>query len=650
MGSSDQGSLRTMSKESLHQSESLSPSQRGNQRASQSRYTSHLCCSKSSPHRKATSVDWRSSLLSIFVGNLSNRVSKSALWEAFLEYGRVVDVYIPRFSKSSPKGYTFAFVRYKSESDMRKAIVFGNNRRIDGRTIRVNKATHEWKEKKKYEWQEKSQKLPLTGRGSAAFRDNRTYKEVLLVPSTNINENLIEKGFLGDKVNNVEVSAPSNKPEKVEYDLDIPKSEMEWLDRSAIGRIRDGFSLSEIANYLEVEGLCCQVSPMDCISVLLVFCSKMEMVDSIKDERIKSRFVDVIPWGESVMKRETFVWVLLEEVPLQVWHNKFFESLGNRWGSFVCLDDCTINRSRLDVARMLIRVESSLRIPSTVSVNVRGSQSKILVAVEDTEFAGKTQLLVEGKCNSEEKERTGNFSQEAFNGRATPNSPEEMGASQEMVFGSRFSIEYDYTDMGYCSSLSEVELAGGSLSMMQEWAIFPVESSCSRRLEDVGQADKEFTFANVGEDHGLDPCKLLLDNGPFEAVSARVGNDACGPDDFGVNGVNKYLEASLLDPYGDKEIDSRPKIYMPSMRRKKINKRSMAKLVYGREELEMGCSDSSLSDGDIEHRNSVILKKAIATWEVSQALGISFHGDKNQLIDMFKKLEADESLGEMNRS
>ena len=53
---------------------------------------------------------------------------------------------------------------------------------------------------------------------------------------------------------------------------------------------------------------------------------------------------------------------------------------------------------------------------------------------------------------------------------------------------------------------------------------------------------------------------------------------------------------------------------------------------------KMECSDSSLSDSDIEHRNSVILKEAATTWKESQALGISFDCEKEQLIEVFKKV------------
>ena len=71
---------------------------------------------------------------------------------------------------------------------------------------------------------------------------------------------------------------------------------------------------------------------------------------------------------------------------MHVWHEKFFASLGNSWGSFVCLDDKTKHRKRFDIARLLVSVESRLRIPSSVNVNVRGIDFKILITVEETQM------------------------------------------------------------------------------------------------------------------------------------------------------------------------------------------------------------------------------------------------------------------------
>ncbi|XVE72653.1 hypothetical protein DITRI_Ditri11bG0055400 [Diplodiscus trichospermus] len=55
-----------------------------------------------------------------------------------------------------------------------------------------------------------------------------------------------------------------------------------------------------------------------------------------------------------------------------------------------------------------------------------------------------------------------------------------------------------------------------------------------------------------------------------------------------------------------------------------------------------GCLDFSFSDDDMAHRNSIIQKKAIATWEISSILGVVFYKDKNQMIEIFQRLEEED--------
>ena len=80
-------------------------------------------------------------------------------------------------------------------------------------------------------------------------------------------------------------------------------------------------------------GFNCQVSPIDHLLALLTFSSKEEMINTIEDVRVKGWFDVVKPWCMSPTIREIAVWVILEEMPLYIWHKKFFESLGNRWGA-----------------------------------------------------------------------------------------------------------------------------------------------------------------------------------------------------------------------------------------------------------------------------------------------------------------------------
>ena len=110
------------------------------------------------------------------------------------------------------------------------------------------------------------------------------------------------------------------------------------------------------------------------------------------------------------MNKNVAVWALLEEVLFQVWHEKFFVSLGNSWGSFVNLNDNTIQRKRLDIKRMLLSVENRLRIPSSVNVKIRGKSFKILISVEDSEnVAGKYQACAD-ESDSDEKDSSSNNS------------------------------------------------------------------------------------------------------------------------------------------------------------------------------------------------------------------------------------------------
>ena len=231
------------------------------------------------------------------MGNLSKRVSKSVLWEAFLEYGKVVDIFIPRYRNDTSKSNTFAFVRYKFELEMKKTIEHGNNRKVDGWYIRVNKASFGWKDRRnhKLQWRKKPVKIPKNEKGYLAVRDNRSYKKVLLGSGPNVDGMTKLKGIKRDNINNVAMEVPSHPPKKVNYDLDIPKAEIEWLERSAIGYIKVGCSINQTAIYMVVEGFSCQVSPIDCLSALLTFSSKEEMFEMIKDGRVKGWFNDVVP-------------------------------------------------------------------------------------------------------------------------------------------------------------------------------------------------------------------------------------------------------------------------------------------------------------------------------------------------------------------
>ena len=604
--------------------------------------------------RKDAQPDWRSNLYSAFVDNLSLRVSKGALWDAFCDYGRVVDVYIPRFSKrQNIKGTTFAFVRYKFKSELMIAIEGGNNRRIDGWQIKVKKAIFTWKERsssqKRQRGEEKNGEAPREAMTSLTIRDNRSYRDALMGANHQLDERLKELSPSGETSHRVKEPATTTTPEEVNYDLEIPKSEMEWLDRSAIARIRGSLHFNEICKALVREGIKCQLCPTGGVSVLLIFESKEEMVIQLNGAKVSGWFDCICPWNSSPMKREVAVWVSLEDVPLLIWHEKFFTSLGNRWGSFVCFDECTLNRKRFDTARFLVLVENRCKIPSTVTVQVRGVSCRILVSVEDPEsLADNSQYNSDDQSSDEEDDSPGkvNFLSNSTVEKSKINA--DWMSWIEVDIQARTASDTDCDVSRFSSKLSKEELAGGNLLLSEgEMCLITIESS---RMEEP--AIDRLVIDGYMIDHMKDKFDLghrrlpisngphveneIMDNGPHvenEILDNGVTNGLATPD-FSDGSVGSRSKSKRFTGLLNKTKKQNLK-----MRKKRRNRKGLSELVYGEKDHDACNSELSIVDEDIEHRNAVILKEAETTWEVSSVLGLTFDRDKNHVIEVFKELE-----------
>ncbi|GMI93504.1 hypothetical protein HRI_003019700 [Hibiscus trionum] len=100
------------------------------------------CTENSSEKNKGTQagkpVSW-----SIFVDNLSKRVSRSALRGLFNLHGKVVRIFIPVVNrKEKYRNSTFAFVSMSNKLEMEEAILKRDRSLVDGRIIRVFRAKY----------------------------------------------------------------------------------------------------------------------------------------------------------------------------------------------------------------------------------------------------------------------------------------------------------------------------------------------------------------------------------------------------------------------------------------------------------------------------------------------------------------------------
>ena len=155
---------------------------------------------------------------------------------------------------------------------------------------------------------------------------------------------------------------------------------------------------------------------------------------------------------------------------------------------------------------------------------------------------------------------------------------------------------------------------------------------------------------NFGDDSSLGLCNVLSFNGPSEKVFNEMDSISYGLDLQCVNDVCDMLEVSMFDVDGNLGMASGFNGFKPSGRRRKKSKKRVAQLVYGDKDPNDVISDDSILDDGIEHKNSIIRNETVATWDVSQSLGISFDCDKEKLIEVFMESEHEEMKGKMSRT
>ncbi|XVF78438.1 hypothetical protein PTKIN_Ptkin14bG0133100 [Pterospermum kingtungense] len=242
-------------------------------------------------------------------------------------YGKVMDVFISY--KYANRKTTFAFVRYKLESEMREAISKGNNRLIDGWKIGVWKAKFGWRDRRLNNGllSKSTGKLPPNHVEFSKGRDHRSYKDVLVCPSKGVKEVGSSSGSKKEAATNVDAEACLNTGKHKDQSSNSGLA-------SVIGRVKDRVGIEDITKGLERAGFVAQ-------------------------------------------------WINLEEVPLHLWDIKFFKSLGDKWGMFLRVDDETASKSRFDRARLLVLVESKMLIPSIVSIKNEDQVFKIIVSLEE---------------------------------------------------------------------------------------------------------------------------------------------------------------------------------------------------------------------------------------------------------------------------
>ncbi|KAK8652909.1 hypothetical protein V6N13_126932 [Hibiscus sabdariffa] len=76
--------------------------------------------------------------------------------------------------------------------------------------------------------------------------------------------------------------------------------------------------------------------------------------------------------ADPLVSEKLKVWVSLEGLPLEAWSESTLLAIGSRWGRVIQIDSDSVERKRLDKARLLLGVKCLSRIPPQIAVMLNG--------------------------------------------------------------------------------------------------------------------------------------------------------------------------------------------------------------------------------------------------------------------------------------
>lgn len=93
-------------------------------------------------------------------------------------------------------------------------------------------------------------------------------------------------------------------------------------------------------------------------------------------------FKEMKMWKPHMVATKRMVWVKIFGLPLHVWEEDTFKQIGAQFGVFLDFDDATINRKRLDVARVKILTDRLGWLNEVVDITVVGVNFRVSVVEE----------------------------------------------------------------------------------------------------------------------------------------------------------------------------------------------------------------------------------------------------------------------------
>ena len=192
----------------------------------------------------------------------------------------------------------------------------------------------------------------------------------------------------------------SSEPPVTSVTFHTSTEDNKWLDQAWVGRIKNrGMFERVVEEVQEVVGEEVKVSYWgdDMIILFDMDEAKAGKINLREQSNGETPLYSIQKWTPEMKTEFRLIWIHIWGVPLEIWGAEHFATLLSTYGELIELDEETEDRSRLDVARVLLRTEEKPFFFKSMVVTVNGTEHQLVLREDMPCFKGKRQRRPESE-------------------------------------------------------------------------------------------------------------------------------------------------------------------------------------------------------------------------------------------------------------
>lgn len=277
--------------------------------------------------------------------NFPEDIGLKELWEIFFTRGSVRDVYIP--PKRDKNGKKFGFVKFKdihTNQEMQSRL---SDLWIRTFKIMINLAR----------FKRDQPKVAYNQKQSALVKGQNSYAKAVMYGRPGGTKNSHKSNVNIERVGTGKELKKNTDSEWRGLTFNMPQEDLKWLQDAFVGTTFTLEQAHDMQKYLHTERIfSVKAAPLGGKFVLLTKLGDEDFPSVLNEASspLSKLFEEIRPWDPSLMVKERMVWLKVTGVSAHAFMEDFLKFLVNLVGRLGKLDDKTKNKSRLDVAKILI--------------------------------------------------------------------------------------------------------------------------------------------------------------------------------------------------------------------------------------------------------------------------------------------------------